>query len=60
VDKIVTRVRTVLSGLVAQQGIVAGHTLICAEWAGDSEDLRDDGYNTVTRHSDWTIAQGWR
>lgn len=60
IDKIITRIRTVLSGLVAQQGVVAGHTLICADWAGDSEDLRDDGYGTITRHSDWTIAQGWR
>jgi hypothetical protein len=60
IDKILTRVRTVLSGLVAVQGTTPGQTLIQADWVGDSQDFRDDGYRTITRHSDWRIAQGWR
>lgn len=59
IDQILTRIRSVLSGLVAVQGSSPGNTLIQCDWTGDSQDLRDDGYNTITRHSDWRIAQGW-
>lgn len=59
IDAIIDRIRTVLSGLVGVPG-ASGERLIQADWAGDSGDLRDDGYGTITRHSDWIIAQGWR
>jgi len=30
--------------------------IVCAEWTGDSPDLTDEGYNTNTRYSSFTLT----
>lgn len=44
------RVKDLLGGAVHLAG-ADGFTLTLAEWQGDSGDLFDDGYNTITRYS---------
>jgi hypothetical protein len=34
----------------------ATERIVCAEWAGDSPDLVDEGYNTNTRYSSFTLT----
>lgn len=33
-----------------------GHTITCIEWQGDSGELYDDGYQTVTRNSSFRVV----
>lgn len=32
-----------------------GHTLVTADWNGESQDLADEGYGTITRYADFTV-----
>jgi hypothetical protein len=61
VDRIIERLKTILCGIAGARSVThPGWTLIQADWAGDSQDLRDDGYHTVTRNSTYRVAVGWR
>ena len=48
VDKVIVRLKEILLDAVHVSG-ADGVTLTSCTWAGDSDDLVDDGYNTVTR-----------
>jgi hypothetical protein len=54
IDPILLRLRTLLVGLEGQSNGL-GH-LIAVEWAGDSEDLTDDGHKTITRNVSFSLV----
>jgi hypothetical protein len=54
IDPIILRLRTLLAGLEGQSNGL-GH-LIAVEWAGDSEDLIDDGHKTITRNASFSLV----
>lgn len=54
VDPIILRLRALLPGLEGQSN-GSGH-LIAVEWAGDSEDLTDDGHGTITRNVSFSLV----
>lgn len=43
-------IRPLLEGQVAEAGAIS------CEWAGDSGDLADDGYGTITRYTSFTLV----
>jgi len=49
IDAVLADVRLALSGVVAIPGGIR------AEWAGDSEDLPDDGMGTIARYSSYVL-----
>lgn len=52
-----TRLKNLLLATVAREG-ADGIVLSVAEWNGESQDLRDDGYGTVTRYAEFrTISR---
>jgi hypothetical protein len=54
IDSIILRLRELLPTLEGQSN-GSGH-LVAVEWAGDSEDLADDGHKTITRYSTFTLV----
>jgi hypothetical protein len=52
---VLRRVRDVLLDAVHVAG-ADGWTLTLVEWDGEGPDLFDEGYNTVTRYSDFVVA----
>lgn len=54
IDSIIVRLRSLLPELVGQSN-GAGY-LVEAEWNGDSEDLTDDGHQTITRNVSFTLV----
>lgn len=55
IDKVLERVDELLTGTVHREG-ADGWTLTLAEFNTHGPDLRDDGFNTVTRWSDFTVV----
>lgn len=55
IDNIIKRVKTVLGNAVAMQE-AGGGWLTQADWTGDSEDLADDGYGTITRNTSFRVV----
>lgn len=49
------RVKQLLEATLALQG-TDGVVLSVAEWNGESQDLRDDGYGTLTRYAEFTTV----
>lgn len=54
IDQALERVKELLTSTVHRTGD-DGWTMTCAEWRGDSPDLVDGGFNTLTRNSDFAI-----
>lgn len=54
IDALLERGRQLITG--AAQYTAAGETLVAARWAGDSPDLYDDGFRTVTKHADFQVV----
>lgn len=54
IDSIILRLRALIPGLVAQPS--ANGWLMGAEWAGDSEDLVDDGHRTIARNTSFVLV----
>src|SRR6478609_3636971 len=48
IDQVISRLRTLLLALEGQPN--GGGFVVAVEWAGDSEDLSDDGHETITRN----------
>jgi hypothetical protein len=55
IDSILRRLRQLLTAQVHLSG-ADGQTLVTAEWRGESQDLFDDGYQTVARYADFTAV----
>lgn len=50
IDEALELIRAQLEGPVAEVGAIS------CDWTGDSTDLADDGYGTITRNSSYTLA----
>jgi hypothetical protein len=59
IDSILERAKIVLTGMVGMDA-GNGRMLMQVDWQGDSPDLIDDGFHTLTRYSRYVVAQGWR
>lgn len=55
IDKAIELVKEMLADVVHLDGD-DGWTMVLTEWAGDSADLIDDGFNTITRNSGYTVV----
>lgn len=55
IDKAMERVKDVLEDAIHVPG-VDGWTLTTADWRGDSQDLIDDGFGTLTRNSGFDVV----
>lgn len=55
INVILKRVRQILSSSFHVVGS-DGETLTQADWRGDSDDLKDDGYKTITKNSLYEIV----
>jgi hypothetical protein len=55
IDHALRRIRDLLLGAIEVSG-EDGWILTSAAWEGESGDLEDDGYATLTRHADFRIA----
>lgn len=53
IDAIILRLRALIPALVAQPNV--NGWLVGAEWAGDSEDLVDDGHRTIARNTSFVL-----
>jgi hypothetical protein len=61
IDAILAAAKSTLCGATAIRSLSSpGWTLIQADWTGDGPDLRDDGYGTIVRFSNYRVAAGWR
>jgi hypothetical protein len=54
IDSIILRLRALLPTLEGQSNGL-GH-LMAAEWTGDSEDLADDGHETIARNTSFSLV----
>ncbi len=54
IDAIIYRLRSLLPSLVTTTDGVG--FLVGVEWAGDSEDLADDGHQTITRNASFVLV----
>lgn len=54
IDSIIKRLRTLIPSLVPSSD--AEGQLTAAEWAGDSEDLADDGHRTIARNISFVLV----
>lgn len=55
IDRIIRRLRTLLESAVGmQEG--GGGWLVQADWQGDSADLADDAYGTITRNTSFRVV----
>lgn len=54
IDSVLQLVRTALESAVPMEN--ATHRIVDVEWAGDSPDLVDEGYNTNTRNSGFILT----
>jgi hypothetical protein len=54
IDTIILRLRALLPTLEGQSNGL-GH-LMAVEWTGDSEDLTDDGHETITRNTGYSLV----
>lgn len=54
IDSIVRRLRALLPTLEGQ--FDGSGWLMAAEWTGDSEDLSDDGHETITRYTGFSLV----
>lgn len=50
-----TRLKELLTDTIHREGD-DGVVLAAAEWNGESQDLRDDGYGTLTRYAEFTTV----
>lgn len=50
-----SRIKELLVGTIHHEG-TDGIALVTAEWNGESQDLFDGGYETVTRYADFTVV----
>lgn len=55
INKGLTRVADLLTGTIHRAG-GDGITLSTAEWLGESQDLFDGGYNTITRYAEFAVV----
>lgn len=55
IDKMLKRVTEVLLSLTHVQG-GDGKTVTCVDWTGESQDLYDDGFRTITRNAAFTVV----
>jgi hypothetical protein len=58
IDAILKRVKVLCAGVQANAAVEGSITQI--DWQSDSPDLRDDGYDTVTRNSTYTLIGSTR
>lgn len=54
IDTIIKRLRVLFPSLVPT--VYAGGALMGVEWAGDSEDLTDDGHKTIARNTSFVLV----
>lgn len=54
IDSIISRLRALILSLAAQPNVDGW--LMGAEWAGDSEDLTDDGHRTIARNTSFVLV----
>lgn len=54
IDEILTNVKRILTGMEHVAG-VDGYTVTCIEYQGDSSDLKDDAFNTISRNSTYKV-----
>jgi hypothetical protein len=54
IDKILKLIRAALESAVPMENTT--DRIVCVEWQGDSPDLTDEGYNTNTRNSGYTLT----
>lgn len=55
VDKMLAEIRSVLTSMVHVAG-VDGMTVTQIDWTGDSADLWDDGFRTITRNAGFSVV----
>lgn len=55
IDDTIVRINYLCSNLVHQEGS-DGSTISAMTWRGDSDDLFDDGYKTITRNTSFSAA----
>lgn len=55
INRGLTRLKELLDASVGVEG-ADGIVLSVAEWNGESPDLRDDGYDTLTRYAEFTTV----
>lgn len=53
-DDILNSVKNVLTGMEHVAGL-DGYTVTCIEYQGDSADLKDDAFNTISRNSTYKV-----
>lgn len=54
IDSIIKRVKEVLTAMEHVAG-GDGYTVTCIEYQGDSSDLKDDAFNTISRNSTYKV-----
>jgi hypothetical protein len=54
IDRIIQRLRVLLSSLAGTS--IESQSILAIEWTGDSEDLTDDGHQTIARNASFTIV----
>lgn len=55
IDKMLARVRDILTAMTHVDG-ADGKTVTCVDWTGESQDLYDDGFRTITRNAAFTVV----
>lgn len=55
INAALARVKELLPATIHREG-GDGETLATAEWNGESQDLADEGYGTITRYADFTVV----
>jgi hypothetical protein len=55
IDQMLKRVSDILLAMVQVDG-GDGHTVTCVDWTGESQDLYDDGFRTITRNAAFTVV----
>lgn len=56
IDAVIALVKDALSG-VEREKQVSEANAVCARWLGDSDDLVDDGYHTISRNAVFQLSK---
>lgn len=54
IDAVIENVKTALSGVQREAG-TGEESGVCCRWIGDSQELADDGYHTITRNTSFQL-----